>query len=1025
MRKAIWAAVACAFLWQVPLSAQTLISYTSCPPPTSPYLTDPSWTYAPAPPNFTLGWQSCYSGQYVNGSGTAFQYLTGNVLTMVVRTGGSGPQVVSEYLGMDNPNTPQWYFRVDLSLSGGVSIIRSTPSGSATVASFYGVSMHDNMSFRTIFNNGMVGVDIDGVQKLAWIDNSVSPGFGHYGGFGVNSASQFGLVSLTCTNTSASPNAVPFSSIGITPFTNHIDMTWPAATDGTGGWGIWEYQILRNGVLVGSTTGLSFSDTTVAPGVSYSYQLKVINYMLNYATTAFTAQTPGISANPPYPSVNPEGRQVGVRPTGTYWGATGENIDVRSGNLNFSLPLITAQARNGWSVPFNLNYNSQNWRKDNAGTNWDFDTDVGYGFGWRLQAGSITAAWNPGGFTADHFLFMDSTGAEYRLDHNTGNVWLSTASNYVWFDANTSTLHFRDGSSWFFGCVSASTEADAGTMYPTLMQDTNGNQIAITYIQASGATWPNSSARISTVTDVRAPSGYPSYQFYYNGNSHLAQIYTYLGTGETYNFYYLTGQALSSPFDGTSFPSTTFLSSITTYVGNYTFTHNGSGELTKVVLPHAGYLAYDYTSTTYSSNFSYREVVRRYLSKDGSTQTTYPFSHEPSPGPDVHAYTILDDPGGVGEKYWAFSTSGFTEGLVTQYQGRQLPGPVTKIQNDFTWAQDTALYPNSYISRTLTTADPGQPYQIQKQTNQTVDIYGNVTQVQNFDWGNLTTPVKTFNYTYLAGTGSHTYITDYIRNRLLTASVTDAGSITTTLATNYYDGATSYFPVNYGPGNLTTSFTLAATSYIAYNSNGTVNHSTVNGVTKSLTYDTGNTYSVPTQITVGSLTNTIAYNSFLGATSNTGPNGDVSKISYANISRPSSTTNPYLLATNYAYGTNTTSAVVNGRWTRTTMDGLGRTIKIENGTGTIVGSNIVNQADTVYDSCGCSPLGKMKQVSLPHASGAGAIWTTYTYDGIGRTLSVLQPDGASTSTYSYQGNVVTVTDPAGAWKKSRRTLLAG
>jgi hypothetical protein len=54
------------------------------------------------------------------------------------------------------------------------------------------------------------------------------------------------------------PNAVPLSSIGITPFSTHIDMTWPAATDGYGGWGIWEYQILRNGLLVGTNDGLVF-----------------------------------------------------------------------------------------------------------------------------------------------------------------------------------------------------------------------------------------------------------------------------------------------------------------------------------------------------------------------------------------------------------------------------------------------------------------------------------------------------------------------------------------------------------------------------------------------------------------------------------------------------------------------------------------------------------------------------------------------------------------------------------------------
>ena len=40
-----------------------------------------------------------------------------------------------------------------------------------------------------------------------------------------------------------------------------------------------------------------------------------------------------------------------------------------------------------------------------------------------------------------------------------------------------------------------------------------------------------------------------------------------------------------------------------------------------------------------------------------------------------------------------------------------------------------------------------------------------------------------------------------------------------------------------------------------------------------------------------------------------------------------------------------------------------------------------------------------------------------TYDALGRTLTTILPDGASTTSYSYQGNTVTVTDPAGKWKQ--------
>ena len=45
------------------------------------------------------------------------------------------------------------------------------------------------------------------------------------------------------------------------------------------------------------------------------------------------------------------------------------------------------------------------------------------------------------------------------------------------------------------------------------------------------------------------------------------------------------------------------------------------------------------------------------------------------------------------------------------------------------------------------------------------------------------------------------------------------------------------------------------------------------------------------------------------------------------------------------------------------------------------------------------------------------MYTTYVYDGIGRTLSVTAggPDTTGTTTYLYQGNTVTVTDPAGKW----------
>ena len=197
-------------------------------------------------------------------------------------------------------------------------------------------------------------------------------------------------------------------------------------------------------------------------------------------------------------------------------------------------------------------------------------------------------------------------------------------------------------------------------------------------------------------------------------------------------------------------------------------------------------------------------------------------------------------------------------------------------------------------------------------------------------------------------------------------------------------------------------------------------------------------YAAPTVITSNNLSTTLAYTGFLGVTSATGQNGDTSTIGYATFDRPSSTSTPYVVCnpntnvctgatTSYSYGDtgspyNTTGVsfqgiannalVTGGSSTVTTLDGLGRPVHA----ATTDSSGNTSSVDSVYGPCACSPTGKVMQVSQPYAPGGTVYWTKYTYDGIVRTLTVQSPDGASTTTYSYQGNTTTITDPAGHWK---------
>ena len=159
----------------------------------------------------------------------------------------------------------------------------------------------------------------------------------------------------------------------------------------------------------------------------------------------------------------------------------------------------------------------------------------------------------------------------------------------------------------------------------------------------------------------------------------------------------------------------------------------------------------------------------------------------------------------------------------------------------------------------------------------------------------------------------------------------------------------------------------------------------------------------------------MACNGALDLTGVTMPNGASYSAVYSG-GFPNSTTSPHGATTNYTYNFNATASIItvttNGHWVKSTMDGLGRTIKVENGDG----SSTKSVTESVYGACACSPMGKVMQVSQPHAPNAGAIWTTYTYDALGRTLTITRPDNSVTR-YEYTGNVTKVTDAAGNWKK--------
>ena len=834
-------------------------------------------------------------------------------------------------------------------------------------------------------------------------------------------------------------NPSPPSALQTAAWPTVIDVQWTASTDA--GSGLTRYLLYKNGTYIASapagTNTYSFGGLTSS--TSYTFTVVAQDVHLNVSssasvTTSTTAHTPNVPVVP---------TRLGIHRFSQSWGAgdLGEAVDTMSGNLNFTAPAFSMGLRGGGSIPFAFIYNAQLWRKDGSLVK-RLGGDLGYGHGWRLQAGAITPIWNGSAFS--HFVFTDATGAEYNLATNTNGVWTGKDGAYVSYDQNTRRLWFNSGIFWQMDCISGSTEVDAGSRYPTRIQNANGNYADITYKPAIGSSSANTSARIENINDLRGQMAYITYNS--DAIPHATNINS-VYAGQAHTFTYTAG-TLVDPFTGGSYGTQkqlTALSVASTPAGSaYTFAYNPSGELTNVVFPKGGELRYNYTTTTLANSITMRELAdRRLVKQAGATEVVYNLVRDAADSSQVmHSSLSLTDPSGVGRKRWLFSTANdYTRGFLTQYFEHPTATGNTNIlrQHTYSYTQDSNQMP--YVQSVTTDLDPGTTDAKTMKTDQTVDNYGNVTQSQLYEYGNLTVPARTTNCTYYFP-GVH-----YLRSLPQSCNTTD-GTNTVNLFTTAYDNygagnpltqvtgtptqhATAIYNTTYtARGNVTSTSSPGKSTYLTYNVLGEVIGASTNGQTVQWNYSSSNNFGAPTSLTPNSNANlqlAMNWNTMLQPTGSSSPNGNSTGTSYDSVNRPVTQVNGDGLSTSISYFDNVNQSVAyppSGPSVRTTYDGLGRPIKTEN----IVSAGVLSTVDTEYDSCACSPAGKLKRQSMPYASGGTVLWTTYVYDGLGRTLQVIQPHtsgtgSAGTTTYAYAGNKVTVTDPAGRWKRYVQTAV--
>ncbi len=745
------------------------------------------------------------------------------------------------------------------------------------------------------------------------------------------------------------------------------------------------------------------------------------------------------------PAVSGEGaspRRVGVRRNGAYWGHKEEKIDVLSGNLSLSLPLIQSASRTLMST-IKLAYNSQNWSTStSAGASPAPNTSNG--FGWRLALATIVPTLTNGKVTG--YTYVDTSGAEYTLAQS-GSDWVSSDGTYLVWNPSSSTLSLPSGTIMQFASTSAASEPDAGSLHPTLVQCTNGNQVILSYLAGQGGNGAaNTSGRIAKIQDARsgyAGDGSFSYVFLYSSaiNPQLLSVTNTVGSDEVYQFSYNSARVSSPlPGDSASAVNTSLLSSVTRGTGaSWSFQYNAYGELTSAQRPNGATLAWAYTTAEFSSGRAVREVTTRTLtdpSNPSATQTVSLVRATANASDAVHSSTMIAGPASGAVQRWTFDSAAGspTSGLAQTIE--HLSGSSVLQSKTLTWGFTSAG--SAYVTTQVHTLDPGSASSRTSQTQFTRDGYGNLISQAEYGYDSGSTPARVLSFTYLQ---TPEYLAANIVNRR-TSSTLQASGVTVQLSSTQYD-------------TTPLSSAVSATQHdqvkasVAQTVRGNATETWTGGVYKRLTYDqtgmliqTEDSAGTGCSYTLDGSTNNTLIASVIPSAASAPPtsmsyangrlkrleeaHGAVTEAQYDQFGRVTSLTSQEGGTATFTYDIagNSQTVTSNGRWQKEQFDGLGRVAQLSVGDET--GTQTVQYQ--VHGAVGGSPVGGLLQRSLPAAAGATPEWVNTTYDSLGRKLTQDLAATGAPRTFQYAGNSVQVTSPDSSWKRvtynADRTIAA-